>query len=113
LTPEAKIKKLIDRVLLGAYACKPIGSPFGKPSLDYLVCRLGYFAAIEAKAPKKQPTARQTETMRQILDAGGSVFLIDNSLGPDILELEGWLKTPQVKFISRSAYSWLTSQGES
>jgi hypothetical protein len=48
--------------------------------------------------------------MRDVIDAGGAVFLIDSSEGNDMAQLVGWLLKPVPGFISQSATVWLTSK---
>ena len=110
MTPEARVKKAIDHVLVQghAYYHKAVGTSYGKPCLDYDITKLGLYAAVEAKGSKSShPTARQTMTMRAILSAGGSIFLIDYLYGADMRELELWLENPTPGFVSTSAKLWL------
>ena len=95
-TPEGKVKAKIDKLLKSygpeLYYFKPVQSGYGAPSLDYLCCYKGYFFAIEAKADaKKKPTPRQELTIKQIFDAGGTAFVVDNddTLGV----LKSWLQS--------------------
>lgn len=78
-TPEGKVKKAIAAMLirLNAYYHMPVQQGYGRPSLDFIICMGGRFVAIEAKAPGKRPTAIQHKTIKQIVDAGGLVFVID------------------------------------
>jgi hypothetical protein len=96
MTPEGVVKKAVDISLkaAGAYWHKPVMNGMGAPALDYHVCHRGYYAGIETKAKGKLPTPRQIRTMREIIKAGGSIFLIDEVGGPDHQELIKWLINP-------------------
>jgi hypothetical protein len=50
----------------------------GAATVDILVCLKGRFVGIEAKVPGKHPTARQLETINQIIAAGGVAFWTDS-----------------------------------
>jgi hypothetical protein len=84
MTPEGKVKNKINRALApfgpDIYKFMPVQTGYGKKTLDYLLCINGKFVAIEAKAPGKTMTALQNETACQIIEAGGTVFVVD---GPD------------------------------
>jgi hypothetical protein len=97
VTPEGQVKSRIDAVLaeFEAYRHKPVQNGMGKPALDYHVCHRGMYAAIEAKAPGGKMTRRQCETASDVLNAGGSVFLVDAAEGPGMWELYAWLANPQ------------------
>ena len=109
MTPEGKIKARVDEVLKlwKAYKHKPVQNGMGTPALDYHVGHRGYYAAIETKARGKPPTVRQIRTMREVVAAGNSVFLIDHVDGMDMSELRGWLAYPTQRSISSTADRWL------
>lgn len=92
-TPEGIVKKAIDKLIAkyNAYRFMPVPSGYGASSLDYIVCCGGKFAAIEAKAPGKKPSALQKVMIRNIELAYGRVFVIDNILGDEMQKLEEWL----------------------
>jgi hypothetical protein len=96
ITPEGQVKKRVDSLLkaFGAYSHKPVGNGMGAPALDYHVGHKGLYAGIETKAKGKKPTDRQIQTMIEIRDAGGSLFLIDGPDSLDFAALQGWLKEP-------------------
>lgn len=71
----------------------PVPAGYGTPLLDFIGCYHGYFFAIETKAPGKKPTPRQSLTIEQMREAGGTVFVIDNVDGTG--ELEEWLDAVQ------------------
>ena len=80
-TPEYKIKAKVKRrldELPCLYQFRPVQNGMGAPSLDILVCAGGWFIAIETKAPGKKPTPRQEETIRQINEAHGLVYVVDS-----------------------------------
>lgn len=79
MTPEGRVKAKINKVLEkhGAYKFMPVQTGYGTKTLDYLICAGGYFIAIEAKRPGKEPTKKQELTAREIRAAGGVVFMID------------------------------------
>src|SRR5579859_5611707 len=90
MTPEGKVKAAVKKVLKPyvdrgvIWFDMPVPGGYGKPTLDFLLCVLGTFVAIETKAPGNKPTPRQEITISQIERAGGVVFVIDdvNATGP-------------------------------
>ena len=92
-TPEGKVKQRIKQVLnsAGAYHFWPVQQGYGNKTLDCLACYKGHFIGIEAKAEGKHPSALQSFTMRQINEAGGKVFVIDNEEGAR--DLKAYLET--------------------
>lgn len=67
-----KIKAMLEK--RGAYVNVNHGSPFqrkGRPDIE--ACLWGLFIAFEVKLPRRQKTvtALQTETLREIVQAGG------------------------------------------
>lgn len=97
MTPEGKIKAAVNKVLAAygkdIYKFMPVPGGFGPSSLDYILCVGGIFVAIEAKKPGGKTTARQNFIIRQIKDAGGKVFVIDNdhSWIVELSEFLNWL----------------------
>jgi hypothetical protein len=85
VTPEGKVKrevnKLIDRYEQ-IYKFMPVPFGYGPSSLDYILCVVGAFVAIETKVSGQSPTPRQMMTIKQIQQSGGVVFIVD---GPDSL----------------------------
>ena len=82
MTPEAKVKKAIRKILdeFGAWHCMPMGSGYGKSGVpDLLVCYLGIFIAIEAKAGDNKPTALQVRELERIKKAGGYALLVNET----------------------------------
>jgi hypothetical protein len=92
-TPEGKVKTAITKMLkhYGAYYYMPVPGGYGESTVDYLGCSGGSFFAIEAKAPGKKPTERQTMVLSTIQRAGGSIFVIDNARCQEMDELEAFL----------------------
>lgn len=82
MTPEAKVKARIKKILAeaGAYYAMPVGTGLGNSGVpDFLVCYLGDFIAIEAKANGKKPTALQEKHLKDIRLAGGIAVVIDET----------------------------------
>lgn len=62
MTPEAKVKKKVYKILKekGAYYFSPIMTGYGKMGIpDVIACYRGVFIAIECKAGKNRPTELQ------------------------------------------------------
>lgn len=79
-TPEGKVKARVNKIIArykNVYKFMPVPAGYGPSSLDYILCVAGRFVAIETKAPSKRPTPRQEFVIKQIMDAGGIVFVID------------------------------------
>lgn len=78
VTPEGKVKARVKKVLkeFEAYQHWPVQAGYGKPCLDCHGCYNGLYYAVETKAPGKNLTPRQTQTVEEIVDAGGKVFII-------------------------------------
>ncbi len=112
MTPEGKVKLAVDKVLVSAkaYKHKPVMNGMGAPALDYHVCHRGVYAGIETKARDKKPTVRQIRTMKDVVAAGGAVFLIDSDDGKDFSQLQGWLLQPIPGFVSNLAHRALNSK---
>jgi hypothetical protein len=87
-TPESKVKAAVNRVLAKYknYKHMPVPYGYGASTLDYLICVNGWFLAIETKARGKKPTERQEKIIKDILDAGGTVLVIDGTDDTDTLE---------------------------
>lgn len=82
MTPEGRVKARVDRELnrggLAYYKFKPVQNGMGAPGLDYYTCIRGWFVAIETKVEGKKLTPRQASTAKDIVTAGGTVFVIRN-----------------------------------
>lgn len=82
MTPEAKVKATVRKVLkgLGAYSVMPVTGGYGSSGApDFLVCHAGRFIGIECKAGKNTTTTLQEKNMEQIRAAGGVAFVINES----------------------------------
>jgi hypothetical protein len=102
MTPEGKVKaainKILDNYVKGGdvYKFMPVPGGFGPSSLDYVLCVQGIFVAIEAKKPGGKPTARQLFIARQIKQAGGKVFFIENAVDlSNFIEFLNWVLDKQ------------------
>lgn len=94
LTAEGKIKAQVNKLLAkypDLYKFTPVPYGYGASTLDYIVCLGGSFIAIETKAPGKEPTPRQIETIRRIRQAGGQTFVVDGI--ESLSKLERYLDT--------------------
>jgi hypothetical protein len=98
MTPEGKVKAAINKVVDvyvksgDVYKFMPVPGGFGPSSLDYILCVQGKFVAIEAKRPGGKATARQHFIARQIKQAGGMVFFIENDVDLSyFIEFLNWL----------------------
>jgi len=76
--PEYKTKAKLKDYLRqhGAYWFMPVQTGYGATSLDFLCCCVGEFVAYECKARGKNLTPRQRLVARQIIAAGGKVYLV-------------------------------------
>jgi len=80
MTPEAKVKKAIRKILdeYKAYYSMPIGSGYGNSGTpDFLVCYKGRFIGIEAKAGENKPTTLQYDNLHRIQQTGGIPLVIN------------------------------------
>lgn len=97
MTPEGKIKKEVKKILSHfgdqVYVFMPVQTGYGPKTLDFLGCFNGKFFSIETKAPGKKPTPLQEITINSILNAGGTIFVIDGPMG--FGELKLWLTLNQ------------------
>lgn len=93
MTPEAKVKKDIRKILdaYGCYYAMPVGTGYGNSGVpDFLVCHKGRFIGIEAKAGKGTTTALQEANLERIVKAGGYAFVIrENTLDTVAMLLQG------------------------
>ena len=89
MTPEGKVKADVNKLLKlygsEVYKFMPVPGGFGPSSLDYILCVRGLFVAIETKKLGGKLTARQEFISRQIVEAGGKVFIVDSMLSLAIL----------------------------
>lgn len=93
-TPEGKVKKAVSALLMATphvYYFMPVPGGYGESTLDYIVCHMGRFAAIETKAPGKKLTDRQRVIRSMIERADGKVFIIDGVECEGMNALKAWL----------------------
>ena len=79
MTPEAKVKKAIRKILddNGVYYAMPMGTGYGNSGVpDFLCCMHGWFVGIEAKAGKGKTTALQEANLEKIRNASGITLVI-------------------------------------
>jgi hypothetical protein len=91
-TPENKVKKKVKGLLAEytmLYSNWPVPAGYGTPTLDCIGCHYGLFFAVETKAPGKKPTPRQAEIIRQMVEAGAAVFVVDGDASME--PLKDWL----------------------
>lgn len=91
LTPEGKVKARLRRLLEinKVYHFMPATGGYGRSGVpDIVGCYKGFFFAIECKAGDKRPTALQEKELERIRDAGGQVFVINETNEKDV---ENWL----------------------
>jgi len=80
-TPEGKVKAKINRLLdsyKDLYRFMPVPMQYQAAALDYFVCYVGRFIAIEAKREGKDLTPAQKFCRKRIEEAGGLVFRVSN-----------------------------------
>ena len=79
MTPEAKVKKAIRKILddNNVYYAMPMGTGYGNSGVpDFLCCVYGWFVGIEAKAGKGTTTALQDANLEKIAKAKGITLVI-------------------------------------
>ena len=82
MTPEAKVKKKVYKILKekGAYYFSPIMNGFGKMGVpDVIACYRGVFIGIECKAGKNKPTELQLKNLDDIGRSGGYALVINEN----------------------------------
>ena len=80
MTPEAKVKKKVVRILkeAGAYYFYPVTGGFGRSGVpDVVACYKGRFIGIECKAGKNKPTPLQQKNLDDIIKEGGLAYVIN------------------------------------
>lgn len=88
-TPEVKVKNRVKKILdeSGAYYFMPPANGFGRAGIpDIVGCHNGVFFAVECKAGRGIPTALQEREIRNIKNAGGYAWVI-NEMNVDELSL--------------------------
>jgi hypothetical protein len=98
-TPEAKVKGKVVEILEGmkCYFFYPVTGGYGQSGVpDIIVCYNGYFIGIECKAGKKKPTALQDKNLRDIIAAGGTAVVVNESNIDQVpYYLSGKINNPQ------------------
>jgi pantoate kinase len=90
MTPEAKVKKQIRKILetTRSYYAMPMGTGYGNSGTpDFLVCNKGKFIGIEAKAGNNKPTLLQEAAMEKIRQAGGTALVVNETNLDELKEL--------------------------
>lgn len=80
MTPEAKVKKRVRKVLeeMDAYYVMPVTGGYGNSGApDFLVCHKGKFFGIECKAGDNKPTALQFKNLHRIQECGGVALVVN------------------------------------
>ena len=80
MTPEAKVKKKVVRILkeAGAYYFYPVTGGFCRSCVpDVVACYKGRFIGIECKAGKNKPTPLQQKNLDDITKEGGLAYVIN------------------------------------
>ena len=80
MTPEAKVKKKVVRILkeAGPYYFYPVTGGFGRSGVpDVVACYKGRFIGIECKAGKNKPTPLQQKNLDDITKEGGLAYVIN------------------------------------
>jgi hypothetical protein len=94
-TPEGKVKAEVKEFLhsrkvqslthpiegaVGFY-WMPVGSGWGSPLLDFVICYRGRFMTLETKRKGAVPTPRQEFTMQLCRQGGGTCLWADTGIG--------------------------------
>lgn len=109
MTPEGRVKFQVKSVLLGrrVYYHMPVQNGMGAPTLDFTGCHKGFYYAVETKAPGKDATPRQRNTMIKMIASGASIFLIDSDGCDDMLALLVWLDDPKPAVVGPAVHRTL------
>jgi hypothetical protein len=91
MTPEGKVKKVVKQLLAKytTWSYMPVSGGFGKDALDFIICFNGKFLSIETKAPGQWLTPLQRLCAAEIIEAGGTVYIVSRDDG--LRSLERWL----------------------
>lgn len=93
MTPEGKVKKAIRDVLdsMGTQYFMPEHMGMGQTGVvDFICCVGGHYLAIEAKAGDNNPTWKQWEFMRDVVNSGGSALVIHED---NVHSLAGFIRS--------------------
>ena len=80
MTPEAKVKKKVKKILddIGAYHFSPMTAGYGRSGVpDIIVCYKGKFIGIECKAGEGKPTLLQLRNIDDIKRNGGLAIIVN------------------------------------
>jgi Holliday junction resolvase len=80
MTPEAKVKKKVKKILddIGAYHFSPMSGGFGRSGVpDIIACYKGRFIGIECKAGKNEPTLLQKHNIKEIQRNQGLAIVVN------------------------------------
>lgn len=94
LTPEAKVKARVKRVLddHNIYHFSPFQAGMGRAGIpDIICCCDGKFLAVECKAGKGKTTALQERELQSIKDHGGVALVIREDNINELEEAIQWL----------------------
>lgn len=92
MTPEAKVKKQVKKILddLGAYHFSPLTAGYGRSGVpDIIACYKGKFIGIECKAGDNKPTLLQLRNIEDIKRNQGLAIVVNEG---NIKELLAMLK---------------------
>ena len=81
-TPEGKVKDKVKRILkdAGFYFFMPPMNGYGSSGVpDIIGCKDGHFLAVECKANGNVPTALQEKHLKEIVEKGGTSFVVDET----------------------------------
>ena len=90
MTPEAKVKKKVYKILKqkSAYYFSPIMTGYGKMGIpDVIACYRGVFIGIECKVGKNKPTELQQKNLDDISKSGGYALVINESNLDELLRV--------------------------
>ena len=90
MTPEAKVKKKVKKILddIGAYHFSPMTAGFGRSGVpDIIACYKGRFIGIECKAGDNKPTLLQLRNIEDIKRNQGLAIVINEGNIESLLAL--------------------------
>jgi Holliday junction resolvase len=90
MTPEAKVKKKVKKILddLKAYHFSPMTAGYGRSGVpDIIVCYKGKFIGIECKSGNNEPTLLQKHNMKLINDNQGLAFVVNEGNIDELLTI--------------------------
>jgi Holliday junction resolvase len=90
MTPEAKVKKKVKKILddLGAYHFSPMMDGYGRSGVpDIIACYKGKFIGIECKSGDNKPTLLQLRNIEDIKRNQGLAIVINEDNIESLLAL--------------------------